>query len=259
MESIILEANNKSGFIFDATDLAAYLECLPDPRDKRGRVYKLGNLLAMIVLARLAGEDKPAAVFEWIRFRQSAFVQLFNLKRQKTPCLNTIRTILSYSELLGDLEIALRRYLHERYGGQSSMLLGIDGKVQRGTIPNGQKHGVHLLAAFLLEEGVVLNQVVLDKKANETRATPALLAGLDLKHKVVCADAMHTQRPFCCDVLGRGGNYVLNAKGNQSKLLSDIEQFFVPARRSAGWHIPPLPQAVATQTNKGHGRIDADC
>lgn len=256
MESIILEANNKPDVIFDVADLAAYLERLPDPRDKRGRVYELGSLLAMIVLARMAGEDKPTAIFEWIRFRQSAFVQLFKLKRHKTPCLNTIRTILSYSELLSNLQTTLRRYLHERYGGQSSMLIGIDSKVQRGTIPPGQNQGVHLLSAFVLEEGIVLDQVVVDKKTNETRAIPTLLAGLNLKHKVVCADAMHTQRTFCCDVLARGGNYVLYAKGNQETLLADIEQFFVAARRAAGWHIPQLSQTVATQTNKGHGRIE---
>ena len=34
-----------------------------------------------------------------------------------------------------------------------SMVLNLDGKTMRGTIPAGQTKGVHLLAAYLPEEG----------------------------------------------------------------------------------------------------------
>lgn len=53
-----------------------------------------------------------------------------------------------------------------------------------------------------------------------------LLKGLHLKNKVVCADAMQTQRAFCVQVLSGGGDYLLFAKKNQPTLWADIEQFF---------------------------------
>lgn len=40
----------------------------------------------------------------------------------------------------------------------------------RGTMPKGDQQGVHLLAAYLPEEGIVLAQVVVDKKENEVSA-----------------------------------------------------------------------------------------
>jgi hypothetical protein len=48
----------------------------------------------MMILARLAGEDKPQGIFEWLRYRKLAFAQIYGLKKARTPCLNTIRTIL---------------------------------------------------------------------------------------------------------------------------------------------------------------------
>ena len=36
------------------------------------------------------------------------------------------------------------QYLHQTYGGQQSILIVIDGKTLRGTIPKGKTQGVHL-------------------------------------------------------------------------------------------------------------------
>ena len=256
MQCIILKAREVEGLVFNLQDLVDYLAQLTDPRDNRGKVYELGTLLTLIILARLSGEDKPYGIFEWLRHRQKELVRIFSLKRKRTPCLNTIRTILSEVVMLSELESVLLQYLNSRYGGQSSILICIDGKTMRGTIPKGSTRGVHLLSAYLAEDGVVLKQVAVDSKENEITAGRELLEGLNLKNKVVCADAMQTQRAFCVQVLAGGGDYLLFAKGNQETLLADIKQFFVPPRHAPGWHIPQLPQTVATTWRKAHGRLE---
>ena len=63
-----------------------------------------------------------------------------------------------------------RSCLHETYGGQASQLVVLDGKTLRGTIPKGKTQGVHLLAVYLPEEGVVLGQVEVGLKENEISA-----------------------------------------------------------------------------------------
>ena len=256
MQCIILKANEVDGIVFDLADLAQYLNQLTDPRDNRGKVYDLGTILSMIVLARLSGQDKPYGIFEWIKNRQEALATIFSLKRKQTPCLNTLRTILGKVVSLDELEQALRHYLHLRYGGQSSVFICIDGKTMRGTIPKGYTQGVHLLSAYLAEDGIVLKQVAVESKENEISASGPFLDELYLKDKVVCADALHTQRAFCVQILSSGGDYLLFAKKNQSTLLADIKQFFVPPRQATGWHITHLPRTVATWKNKSHGRIE---
>jgi predicted transposase YbfD/YdcC len=213
-------------------------------------------ILTMVILAKLAGEDKPSGIAEWIQLRCDSFVRLFKCKHQRMPCLNTIRTVLQEVVSLEELETIFGHYLHETYGGQESQLIAIDGKTMRGTIPKGSTQGVHLLAAYLPEEGVVLKQVAVATKENEISAAPQLLEGLNLKNKVVCADAMQTQRKMSVEVLARGGDYIWFLKKNQRTLREDVQQFFKPARISAGWHPPELPRTVAHKTGLGHGRIE---
>ena len=245
-----------AGLVFDLGALTERLNRLTDRRDNRGKVYSLGSLLSMILLARLSGADKPWGIYEWIRLRREAFVQLYDLKRGNTPCVNTISTILEEVVLQEELETTLLHYLHEQYGGQSSVLVAIDGKTMRGTIPKGMTQGVHLLTAYLAEEGIVLKQVEVMSQENEISAAPKLLTGLYLKGKVVVADAIQTQRSFCVEVLRQGGHYLLWAKGNQPTLLDDIRQFFEPPPYVPGWYQPEWPRTVAVTCGKGHGRLE---
>lgn len=256
MKDIILKANETDAIAFDAADLASYLEQLTDTRDKRGKIYPLGMIVTLVLLAKLAGEDKPSGIAEWIRLRCDAFVELFEFKHQRMPCLNSIRWVLQEVIVLEELEQLLTRYLYETYGGQASQLVSIDGKTMRGTIPKGGSQGVHLLAAYLPEEGVVLKQVEVDRKENEINAAPELIEGLYLKNKVVCGDAMQTQRKLSVDILAKGGNYLWFLKLNQPTLLAEVQQFFVPPQRSGGWSLPELPRAVAETNDKEHGRLE---
>lgn len=256
MKHIILEANNTEAVAFDLAHLTAYLDQLPDPRDRRGKIYPLGMILTLVILAKLAGEDKPSGITQWIRLRCDAFVKLFECKHARMPCLNVIRGVLQEIVSVEELERAFSRYLYKTYGGQQSQLVAIDGKTLRGTIPKGSSQGVHLLAAYLPVEGVVLKQVEVGVKENEISAAPQVIQALNLKYKVVCGDAMHTQRRLSVDILAQGGDYIWFLKDNQPTLLSDVEQFFRPPQKSGGWPRPELPRTVAQTTEKKHGRLE---
>ena len=95
-----------------------------------------------------------------------------------------------------------------------SVLIVFDGKTLRGTIPTGQSQGVHLLAAYLPAEGIVLVQVAVANKEHEIVAAPKVLASLDLRGKIVIGDAMHTQRELSVQVLAADGDYIWLVKAN---------------------------------------------
>ncbi len=256
MKHIMLAAKDTEAIVLDLTHLAAHLGRLHDPRHKQGKVYPLGMILTLIFLAKLAGEDRPSGITEWIRLRCNDFVRLFDFKHHRMPCLNIIRGVLQAVVSVEELETELRDYLHDVYGGQQSQLVAIDGKTMRGTIPTGTSQGVHLLAAYLPAEGIVLKQVEVGAKQNEISAAPALIEGLDLKNRIVCGDAMHTQRELSVDVLAQGGDYLWLLKDNQPGLLADVEQFFQPPQKGAGWPLTPLPRTIARTTEKQNGRLE---
>ena len=256
MDHIRLENIEEEGLLFDVVELMERMEQLTDRRKARGKRYPLPFLLTVILLAKLAGQDTPKGIADWLKMRRQQIVTAFNLSRPNVPAYNTIRRTLADTVSAKELQQSFRQFLHENYGGQQSVLVAIDGKTLRGTIPKGKSQGVHLLAAYLPEEGLVLMQVAVKAKENEITAAPQLLAELDLKGRIVCGDAMFTQRQLSVQIVAQGGDYIWFVKDNQPQLAADVEQFFAPSRQAKGWHVPQLPRTVAQKTEKAHGRIE---
>jgi predicted transposase YbfD/YdcC len=253
---ITFEGFMVEGAVFDVTALMEFLEQVTDQRKRRGRRYSLPFLIVMIILAKLSGENKPMGIADWLKMRCKQLVAAFNRDRDTVPSLNTIRRTLARTVTAEELQSAFIRFLHQEYGGQQSVQVTLDGKTMRGTIPKGQGEGVHLLAAYLPAEGIVLMQIVVEGKENEIVVAPRVLKALDLRGRVVCGDAMLTQRDLSVQILSQGGDYIWFVKDNQPRLRWDVEQFFTPPRKTPGWQAPTLAQDVARTTQKGHGRLE---
>jgi len=256
MKDITIENSELEAVVFDVGALMVHLQRLSDSRQARGKRYSLSFLLSVILFAKISGEDKPYGIAEWVKLRRGQLVSAFHLERDTVPSLNTIRRTLAETVSVHELHKTLRQYLHQRYGGQQSVLVVIDGKILRGTIAKGEKQGVHLLAAYLPEEGVVLLQVAVEQQENEISAAPRLLNQLDLRGRIVCGDALFTQKSLSVQITSQGGDFIWFVKDNQPQLQADVVQFFLPPRKATGWQAPQLPQESATLTEKSHGRLE---
>lgn len=256
MKHITFEDQELAGVVFDVGALMDELCSLTDRRQARGKRYPLPFLLAVMLFAKICGQNKPSGMAEWVKLRREQLISAFELGRETVPSLNTIRRTAAETVSAEELHWVFRRFLHREYGGQQSILVALDGKTLRGTIPKGKSQGVHLLAAYLPEEGIVLMQVAVANKENEITAAPRVLNKLDLREKIVCGDAMFTQRRLSVQIVGQGGDYIWFVKENQPQLRVDVEQFFMPPRKSKGWAIAQLPQDIVQTTQKAHGRIE---
>jgi hypothetical protein len=132
----------------------------------------------------------------------------------------------------------------------------LDGKTLRGTIPAGQSQGVHLLAAYVPEQGVVLMQMQVGEKTNEISVAPQIVQTLDLRGVVVTGDAMQAQRKLSAQIVEAHGDYVWTAKDNQPELREEIALLFAPQQSRPGWSAVPTDFRRATTFNKGHGRLE---
>jgi predicted transposase YbfD/YdcC len=116
---------------------------------------------------------------------------------------------------------------------------------------------LHLLAAYLPGEGLVLMQMVVEKeKENEIVVAPKLLSCLDLRNAVVIGDAMHTQRQLSIQIVASGGHFVWIVKDNQPKTREAIELLFAPEKSTPGFGNPPMDFQSATTTEKQVGRLE---
>jgi predicted transposase YbfD/YdcC len=256
VDHIIIYNEQSEEVVVNIGDLRQRFSQLSDRRGRQGRIYPLWYLLTVICLAKLSGEHTPTGISEWIRLRYQALREAMSAYWRPAPSLNTIRRTLAESVLVVELEEACRQFLHEHYGGQQTATIAIDGKTMRGTIATGSSQGVHLLSAYLPEEGVTLAQERVANHENELVAAPRLLAQLDLRGKVVTGDAMFTQRELSVAVTARGGDYLWIVKENQPTLYEDVQRFFQIPEARPGWSRPPLPQSSADQWNKAHGRLE---
>lgn len=249
----------------DPASLFAVLTHLPDPRKLRGQRYPLAAVLAIIVLAKLAGETSVSGIAQWGRLRAAWLGPLLRVQRATLPCANT------YTGLCAKVDVAaLNHRLAQCFVPPLPLLtaaptaapppaapraqrhLALDGKTLRGTRRTGAivQPAVQLLSLYDVTHQGTLVQTEVATKDHEIPGATALIANRDLRGCVITADALHTQRKWCRTVRAQGGDYVLIAKQNQRGLREDIGLLF-----DGDWPAW-LEQRTTTSVNKGHGRIE---
>lgn len=248
-------------FAFRLQALLERFQTLSDKRKPPGLRYPLDLLLLVAVLARLSGYSQLEPMAHWARLRARALAALLGLKRATMPHQVTWSRVFATAVDLNEFERLLGAFFAEQPASgevpdRGSRVLAVDGKTLRGTIPTGQSRGVHLLAAYLPDQGVVLAQIAVDSKENEVVAVPKLLAQLDLTGCVVVGDAMQAQRALSIQVVEAKGDYVWLVKENQPTLRADLELLFARPRLAKGWSDPSNDFTSATQLDKGHGRLE---
>ncbi len=246
----------REAIVVEVSSLYAYFCTLTDQRCRRGIRYPLPIALTMIVLAKLGGEDGPRGMAEWLSNRIEFLVEHLQLTRSSVPHPVTISRILGKAIEVEELENMVAAYFQSCPEAGQSVVISMDGKTIRSTIPYGQTQGLHLLALYLPTEGLVLMQMEVDRKENEIAVAPRILQMVDLQGKVVVGDALHTQRDLSAQIVEAGGDYCWTVKDNQPSLRKAIERFFEPEICTPGFGLSITDLQSASQFNKGHGRTE---
>ena len=249
----------ETGRLINVGQMIDYLRRVKDGRKRRGVRYRLEIILALFILAKMCGENKVYGIAEWVQLRSEYLIEALKLKlkRKRLPHHSTYRRILSDEVSTEELEVIFSEYLGQLPKRGQDMVIVIDGKTVRGTITAEDPFGLHLLAAYLPGEGIVLMQMEVEKdKENEIVVAPKLLQCLDLRHKVVIGDAMHTQRQISIQIVEAGGDYVWRVKDNQANTRQAIEQLFAPEKSVPGLGCPAMDFQSAHTSEKQAGRIE---
>lgn len=247
-------------FVFDPASLYARLRTLPDRRDPRGVRYPLAALLTIATLAKLAGQNQTRDIAEWAQLRAPTLADCFALHCPTMPHHTTWSRVFAdavdptvFAHLVTDfLTAALPSACGQGTRRRGTIALCLDGKTLRGTIPAGKTRGVHLLAAYLPAQGIVLMEVAVAGKENEIITAKQVLTTIDVRGMVVTGDAMFAQRALSRQVRRRGGDYLWCVKENQEELYTDIATLFTT---------PPVPTIPgdfthATSLDTEHGRYE---
>jgi predicted transposase YbfD/YdcC len=245
------------GFVFEVGSLFEAFCALHDQRDARGLRYTLVTVLVFVVLAKLAGENHVRGIAQWVKLRAVLLATFLALAKPQAPHATTYSRILGKAVALEEFAQVTRDFFAKQTKEGTSVVISLDGKTMRGTIPAGQTQGLHLLAAFLPDEGWVLIQVEVGSKENEIPAAARVLKCLDLQGKIITGDALLAQRELSLQIVQAGGEYVWIIKDNQPETRQDIARLFAPEFCTPGFSPASHDDFRTDETvEKGHGRIE---
>lgn len=217
-----------------------------DPRSTKNQRYSLASLMLIVFSSAISGYDTPESMVEFAKLKHKWLQQHVTLKT--IPCAETLRAFvcsIHTDELIKGFQAFVREAGFDD-------IIAIDGKTMRGT-----RHSVfdtvHVVSAWSKARGITLSAVKTKEKSNEIKAIPKLLDLIDVNDAIVTTDAMGCQREIASRIRERGGDYVLQIKGNQKQLRAEIEAFYHKSRRE---DFNNIAHDYHEEVDKGHGRIE---
>ena len=175
---------------------------VPDPRSRQGLRYELEKVLALAVCAMACGARSLYAISQWGREHRELVCETLQIAHGETPCVATLHRVFRQLDVQA-FEAILGEWLRAR-GLQAGEGIALDGKTLRG-IHGEQLAGVHLIAAFAHESGIVLDQQAAPGKGCELQATREILKRLEVRGHVVTGDALLAQRNVCRRIVKKKG------------------------------------------------------
>ena len=226
-------------------------EVLEDPRDIRGKKYKLIDVLIMTIYGLLCGLTDYTNIADFMKLKEEYFTKLLNLENG-TPSHDCLSDLFARIDPKKFMEIFIE-WTKDILKNKSGKKISIDGKaiksatdkINNGNIP-------YIVSAFIGELGLSIGEVKVDDKSNEITAIPDLLDLLEIKGAIITIDAIGTQEDIVNKIVSKEAHYVLPVKDNQRELRKQIKSQFDSYNNLYG-----NPEVFHEKTyEKDHGRIE---
>ena len=226
-------------------------EVLEDPRDTRGKKYKLIDIIIMTIYGLLCGLKDFVNIADFMKLKEDYFTKLLKLENG-TPSHDCLSDVFAAIDSKKFMEVFIE-WTKDIVKTKTGKNISIDGKavksatdkINNGNIP-------YIVSAFIGEIGLSIGQVKVDDKSNEITAIPDLLDLLDIEGATITIDAIGTQEDIVNKIVDKKAHYVLPVKDNQKELRKQIKSQFESYNNLYGnseiYHEKTI--------EKDHGRIE---
>lgn len=206
-------------------NLFEQFKVLEDPRDIRGKKYKLIDILIMTIYGILYGLKDFTNIADFMKLKEKYFTNLLGLENG-TPSHDCLSDVFAAIDSKKFMEIFIE-WTKTIVKDKTGKIIEIDGKaIKSATDRINGGNTPYILSAFLGEIGISLGQIKIDEKDNEITAIPDLLDIIDIEGATITIDAIGTQEKIVNKIVDKGGHYVLKVKDNQKVLKNNIKKYF---------------------------------
>ena len=242
----------------DAYDrLRILLDSVPDHRKSRGRRHPLADVLFIMLVGVVCGQEDAEAIEDFANANKEWFERRCGL-RHGIPSQDTYLRVLAGMDP-DAFSRAFRVWVDDLWQLAETRHVAIDGKTLRRSFDRAAGlSALHSVAAFVSDSGLVIGSVPVESRENEITAIPALLQLLDLDGATVTIDAIGCQTAIAAQIHDAKGKYLLQVKDNQPTLRQNLDGFFRDAERPVRPLDDPKPliERVTAEVEKGHGRLE---
>lgn len=225
-----------------------HFEEMPDPRINRKKQHLLMDILVMTLCAVICGATSWESIEDY-GHKQKEWLKTFLVLPNGIPSHDTIARVFSLLDAK-QFSLCFMEWMKEVVGRLKGVV-AIDGKRLRAA--SYGREPIHLVNAFAAANGVSLGQYKVKDKSNEITAIPELLKLLSLDGCIVTIDAMGCQKEIAAKIIEAKADYVLGLKGNQGKLLEDV-QLYMDTLYQGG--LKTVGRDHNETVDKGHGRFE---
>jgi hypothetical protein len=180
--------------------LHTYLQDIPDPRRRQGRIYPLVHILIMLILAAVNGKSSLRGMLVWAESHWKQISERLGMGwLAHPPVYGTLWRILALLDM-AQVEQALSRWI-QGIGGEA---ISVDKKSLRGSRRREGLPALEVVVAAAQGIRVVLSREGVEEE-KVTEAALRLLQGMPLEGKVVTLDAGLNQRQVARAIVEKRG------------------------------------------------------
>ena len=203
------------------------LQRVPDFRHAQGRRHKLATVLAICVLARLAGKVGCDATSRYAKTMPQEHLAALDARRDRIsdrfipPSRATIHRVMVQADS-DEVQAAANRWA-QAHPVPDRSALAADGKRINGVNRSGAVH--HETATLVTHaEGIPIACRMCHEAGGEKAAVLAVLEDVEIRGSVITMDALHTSRNTA-DAIVRthGAHYLFTVKGNAPETFETLK------------------------------------
>ncbi len=231
--------------------LREFASSVPDFRrnDKGNIRHHLADVIILMIFARMSKCEGRMDIIEYGRQHLDKF-QKMGLLKNGVPSEPTLCRIengiddLAFADRMQEFAELFQREIMKMT--RVIEIICIDGKAERGTVQeNGRSPDI--VSAYSFNTGITLATEACQEKSNEIKAVPLLSDKIDIKGKIVTADAMSMQKDIIDKIREKGAYFLIELKANQRALRYGVEDRLKISKPAYAYSEGP---------ELGHGRIE---
>lgn len=228
-------------------------EELEDPRDNRGKIYPLMDIIMLALYGVLVGFSDFTNMSYYLKKREQELITEFGLLEgvPSHDVFSRVFRIIDVEKFMALFVDWTKSLVIAKAGKQ----IAIDGKAVRAATKKAEKGAIpYVLSAFLCGCGISIGQKEVGEKTNEIPEIPKLLDLIDITGCTITIDAIGTQTEIMNKIIEKKGHFCLQLKKNQRTAFEGVDLFFRDMEKNQKKEFKKL--STYTEQTKDHGRIE---